>query len=112
MDYDPESDSLAIFFADRKSSTSIENGDIVIDIDYKKNIVGIELLNATKILSYLTKQQIVKDTLERITDCALETKQFGNNIIVKFALTLSNKKIIENTIAVPIMSGEKLAALA
>ena len=91
--YDAESDSLAIYYADSKSSKSVENGDIIVDIDYKNQVVGLEFLSATKILSGIAKKELTAEMLQGITSGNLQVKQFGNNIVVTFTIVFADKKL-------------------
>ena len=45
FDYDESSDDLFLFSPKSKSKGSVEFGDIVLDFNNKKELVGIELIN-------------------------------------------------------------------
>ena len=77
-EYDAVSDSLAIQVASKKSSFSIENGEVVIDFDAKKEVVGIEFMNASKLLSLIAQKEVSKDSLKAMKNCKLVMSKTKN----------------------------------
>ena len=107
VEYDSESDSLAICRAHKKSSFSLEIGDIIVDFDRNKEVVGIEFINATTLLSALAKQTLTKNILQQITQSSFQTKHAGNNLIITFTLILPKTKI-EEKITIPFLEQKKI----
>lgn len=99
VDYDAESDSLAMHYAQSHSSHSFELGDIIVDFS-KNKVVGLELLNASRLLETLTKQEVTKSMLKSIKFGSFVARSAGNNIVISFELQLL-EKTIENSIAIP-----------
>ena len=61
FDYDSEKDSFYIYLDDDSEVTeSVDGDDIVLDYDGNKNLVGIEILNAKKILSQKIFEKLIK----------------------------------------------------
>tara|TARA_Y100000310_G_scaffold68926_1_gene64244 strand:+ start:260 stop:622 length:363 start_codon:yes stop_codon:yes gene_type:complete len=97
IDYDGESDDLFLY-SDTKSKGSIEIGDVILDFDHKGDLVGIELLQATKFL----KDSIVKEDsslvsksfLSSLEACTVETKQQANFLFIKIQLSGKKESIV------------------
>ena len=111
-DYDVESNSLCVQVVGKRSSFSVDNGDLVIDFDSEKAVVGVEFLGASRILSIISKKEITKDMLRNIKKCDLVSKRSGNTLVVRFVIELSQNTVITNSITLPLISQEKLVAIA
>ena len=48
-DYDYETDTLSIYVASRSYDSSFHQGNFIFDIDTDKRIMGLEILNASKV---------------------------------------------------------------
>ncbi len=99
-EYDLDSDSLALSVRGSRSDGAEEFGDIIIDFDKKGNIVGVELLGATGLLSGLTKGDVSSDDLKSIQDAWLTVRKAGKNIIVDIKLRLPGR-VIETPLTFP-----------
>ena len=51
IDYDYENDSLLVYKEGRKSKKTLDLDDILIDFDESGDVVGIEMLNASKLFN-------------------------------------------------------------
>lgn len=103
-DYDSEQDFLAIRFPGRRSAGVREWGDIVIDFDNGDEPIGIELLDATGVLSSIAGRTITRDMLQDITGCHLRIARLDKSIIIAFELKLRQNETLEETFLVPAMS--------
>ncbi|MBI4146633.1 DUF2283 domain-containing protein [Candidatus Woesearchaeota archaeon] len=111
-DYDDDSDSLSIQLSGRKSSFSIDNGELIVDFDSKKEVVGVEFLNASRILSIISKKDITREALNNIKKCDLISKRAGNTLVIAIVIELPEGEVIENSITLPLISERKLVAVA
>lgn len=73
--YDEESDDLFIYLEGSKSSGAVEIGDFVFDFDEHENLIGIQILNASEVLSKLIAK-IVR--LNQIKQLRAEVINFRN----------------------------------
>jgi len=86
--YDRDNDDLFIFRRDSKSKGSVELGNLILDFDYKKNLVGIEIINATEYLSEVLNlsRERVREILCTLKKCNVRTKLYGNAILILIIL--------------------------
>ena len=116
-DYDEEADSLYIFRKTEKAHRSFEISDSIL-IDYAKNreIVGIEILNASKVLAQLDDNRVTQEQLMNISDAILLTKNVGGSAFLVFAIRFSapNKAVneIRQNLVLPAFFGYKSPVLA
>ena len=54
--YDEENDDLFTRLEGSKSAGAVEVGDFIFDFDKDRNLVGIQILNASEVLSKLVKR--------------------------------------------------------
>jgi len=102
FDYDKKNDDLFLFSPKSKSKGSIELGDIVLDFNKKKEFVGIQLINASKLIKELVNENsaIVRDILNNLSGCEVDVKTKGNLLIIKLYL-FSKSKEVTPIISVP-----------
>ena len=108
-DYDADSDSLAVSLSGKKSSGAIEMGDIIVDFDHNRELAGIELLNASDLLTKLTGRHVTSATLQHIETCELQVKQTSHTLVVTILLRTATGEIT-TPIAVPALAERQLAA--
>ena len=71
IDFDTENDILYLYMGDKvKDSLQIEN--FVLDFSSDNKIVAIEIMDASRILSELSENDITKDALSRIESAVLQ----------------------------------------
>ena len=94
FDYDFKNDSLFLFNPKSKSKASVEFDDLIIDFNSKKELVGVEFLNASKFFIDLG-ESIDKDLLNDIKDCKIDVLPKNNFLVIKLFLSFgSNKQFI------------------
>ena len=98
--YDINSDNLFLFKKGAKSKGSVELGNLILDFDYKKNLVGLQLIDATRLISDLCDQKNVRELLEKLRECRVETKDAGG-VLVIWLILISEKKQCRIPINVP-----------
>jgi uncharacterized protein YuzE len=89
FDYDRKYDNLFMHVAGAKSEESVVFGDLVLDFDRKKNIVGIEFTNASRFVSKITFSKdvaAVKALLSGLKECSMEMIQENALLIIRIHL--------------------------
>ncbi|MFH1682364.1 MAG: DUF2283 domain-containing protein [Candidatus Woesearchaeota archaeon] len=117
FDYDSENDSLFVYNPKSKSKASVEMDDFIIDFSSRKEISGIELLNATEFLKSLEfeDQRInIKELLKNIEECKIEIIVKENFFVIKFILISKSKERIATPLVIPTINepSPALAAVA
>ena len=95
--YDKENDDLFLYLDGSKSKGSIELGNFVFDLDENQNIVGIQIFEASPVLSRLLSNLV---QLTIIKEIKIESNSFKNMRAVKINITTSSGKS-EGVIALP-----------
>jgi len=96
--YDSDNDDLLIYDSSSKSKGSVEMGDIILDYDNNKKLVGVQIMNASVFLKNVSESG--QDLLDNLTECSFEVKDQKNMKIVKIILK-SNNSCVESVISVP-----------
>ncbi len=93
--YDKENDDLFLFNPKSRSQDSVLAGDIVIDYDSKKNIVGLQLMNASNLITKILNGNIadVRSILNNITDTKVNINKVNKMLIIEINLYNNNKGI-------------------
>lgn len=102
LKYDKEYDDLFLFDPQEKSKGSIELGDIILDLNKMKQLVGIQLINASELIADLVDKSAenVKKILNTSTSCKIEIKSHRNLNIIKIYLISKGKKKLSPKISV------------
>ena len=110
--YDKENDDLLLFNPKSKSKGSVEMGNIIFDYNNKREFVGIQIMNASKMIKEMSdgNSNNVKEVLNNLRKCKVETIQQDGLLIVKIHL-LSKLNEIAPVISIPSIS-ESSPALA
>ncbi len=96
--YDKAQDTLVLFQED-KSHGTIEFGEsILIDLDSKMNIVGIEFFNASKTLTHLMQRRIAKTDLANIKNAKLFSEKRAGLITAFFTIQFAHESIRDKII--------------
>lgn len=101
--YDKENDDLLLYNPEAKSKGSVEIGDLILDYNSKKELVGLQMIHASTIIKdMLSKEDAasVRDVLNNLEECNIEIKQKNNLLIIKIYLN-SKVKEIAPVISVP-----------
>ena len=94
--YDSEGDILTVYREDSNVKESIEvNEDLIIDVDSKKKLVSMELIDAYKFL-HLLNNKISKKMLREINCATLEVKNYRNYVIIILIFEYNNEIITES----------------
>ena len=91
--YNAEDDILYIQNAVKNVEESVEfSEDIVLDLDKKGNVIGIEIFYAGEFLNLFNKE-INKEFLEDLKDAHIEYRDFRNMWFIVLVLKSQNKEI-------------------
>ncbi len=104
FDYDYENDDLFLYDKDCKSSGSVEIGDVVLDFDKRKGLVGIEITDATSFIRLLIPQnqfRITKKALSNLSACKVESRTRDNFLFIKIILLMSKNLEIPVNLSIP-----------
>ncbi len=96
--YDKAQDTLVLFREDKSHGTVEFGENILIDLDAKTNIVGIEFFDASKTLSHLTKHRITKTDLAKIKNAKLFSEKRAGLITAFFTIQFAHETIEDKII--------------
>ena|SRR3989344_4299995 len=101
FNYDFENDILFIYKNKHKSNGSIEYGKNI-HISFSKNeVVGLEIIDASKVLSGFSKSEITNDILKTVNACDLYTRKLNGLLFVYFNCKFKARaKPIENYLTI------------
>lgn len=113
FDYDSENDNLFMYDPNSKSKASIEMDGFIIDFNSKKEVSGIEIMNASKIFKNLSfeDKQFDVELLNEIKECKVEILKNNNFLLIKFLLLFDSHMPLATPIMVPTIN-EPSPALA
>ena len=100
FDYDTLNDDLFLFSSNSKSKGSIEFGDVILDFNNKRELVGIQFMNASKFITTLTGDKNIKTILESLKESKAEITYRENMIVIKFYL-MGSLNEVSSTLSVP-----------
>ncbi len=103
FDYDYDNDSFFLYNSLSKSKGSIELDDFIIDFNSKKEIVAIEILNATDFFANMNDKElkISKETLKNLKTCKVDIITKSNFFVIKLILLFENDLKLATTTLIP-----------
>ena len=103
--YDKENDDLFLFISRSKSKGSVELGNVVLDFNNKKELVGLQIMNASKLFKDILSDNVngIKSVLRNLKECKIDAKLKRNIMIIKIFL-VSEKREIAPVMQVPTIS--------
>jgi len=93
IDYDFDEDLLYFYNESKKSSGSIELGEIIVDLEKKGEIVGLEMFGASKYLSELTNKKISKESLKKMQKADFSFMAKKGTTIIKICLMIEKEQV-------------------
>lgn len=102
VDYDEEADALYLAVSSKKAYLSLEvSPRIAVDLSHSKNVVGVEVLEASKVLSEVFGFKVSKEDLGRL-NCKINE---SDAIYLRFRLRgKSSSLALPKTYASPLLS--------
>lgn len=102
FDYDPKGDSLFLYDQKSRSKASIQINDLILDFNSRKEISGIEILNASVFFKGLSPgRNITKKILEEIQECKVDISQKESFMVIKISLFFRSEKAFSTPVIVP-----------
>ena len=103
FNYDKGNDDLFLFNGKSKSKGSIELGSIILDFNNKMEIVGIQIMNASKFIKDTIGEYSLQDInqiLNNLRECKIDLKINSNMLFIKmYFISTSNKEISYSLVA-------------
>lgn len=93
FDYDSESDDLFAYLEGKKSAGAIELGNFILDFDAKGNLVAMQILNASEVLSKILSKIV---EVYKIKEIKVEIINFRNMDAIKFNINTGNQQDTAN----------------
>lgn len=94
--YDKENDDLFLFNPKSKSKGSVELGYFIFDYNNKKELVGLQIMNASRLIKDVSNEKepkIIKEVLDNLIDCGLDIKIKNNLMVIKVYLSSKINRI-------------------
>ena len=93
--YDEENDDLFIYLPGKKSKGAVEMGNFVFDFDDKENLVAIQILEASQVLSRLVSKIL---ELAKIRELRADIINFRNMATIQIRITTDSEQETANII--------------
>ncbi|MBR9702203.1 DUF2283 domain-containing protein [Candidatus Pacearchaeota archaeon] len=81
FNYDLENDDLFVYLEGKKSSGAIELGNFILDFDDKGNLVAMQILNVSEVLSKILSKIV---EVSKIKEIKMDIINFRNMDAIKF----------------------------
>jgi uncharacterized protein YuzE len=91
--YDSGEDDLFVYIKGRKSAGAIELGNFILDFDEKGDLVAMQILNASEVLSKILSKII---ELSQIKQMQVEMINFRNMDAIKFKILTDSEEETAN----------------
>jgi uncharacterized protein YuzE len=82
--YDPENDDLFVYLKDKKSAGAVELGNFILDFDAKGNLVAMQILNISEVLSKIISKMI---EVSKLKETKMDIVNFRNMEAIKFYIS-------------------------
>jgi uncharacterized protein YuzE len=89
FDYDAENDDLFAFKENGKSAGAVELGNFLLDFDEKGNLVAMEILDASKVLSKILSKVF---SLAKIKEVKVNIINLRNMAAIKFEIATDSQR--------------------
>lgn len=89
FDYDKENDDLFVYLQGRQSSGAIELGNFILDFDEKGNLVAMQILRASEVLTKILSKII---EASKITGIQIEIINFRNMDAIRFKIIIGEQE--------------------
>lgn len=84
--YDEEADSLVVYREDRKTSASIQLGEIIVSLDSDFRVTAVEILNPDVLY------RIEKEKLSRISSASIQVQERGQIVWIYIILSFGTEE--------------------
>ncbi|MBS3084744.1 DUF2283 domain-containing protein [Candidatus Pacearchaeota archaeon] len=83
FDYDLDNDDLFIYLEGKKSAGAVEMGNFVLDFDKKGNLVAMQIINVSDVLTKILSKII---EISKIREIKMDIVNFRNMDAIKFSI--------------------------
>jgi uncharacterized protein YuzE len=90
--YDLESDMLIIKKKDAKIKRSVSIGNLTVDLDSNEQVIGIQQLNASKIVQFSEEVEYPEEFLQEVQDANIDTQYFEDGSLLLVATVNTEKE--------------------
>lgn len=87
--YDEGNDDLFVYLDGKKSAGAVELGNFILDFDKNGNLVAMQILNVSDVLSKILSKMIA---LDKIKEIRMEIINFRNMDAIKFSIADNHNK--------------------
>ena len=87
--YDEDNDDLFIYLPDAKSAGAVEIGNFVFDFDKNENLVAMQIMNVSEVLSKLISKIV---SLKKIKSVQTSIINFRNMKMISLEVEFDNRK--------------------
>lgn len=94
--YDEEHDDLFLYDPQAKSKGGVELGDVVLDLNAQKEVVGLQFLHASRLIHDLIDSKTstsIKKILCTLDSCRVDIKTKNNLLVIKISLITKDDQI-------------------
>lgn len=94
--YDKERDDLFLYSPASKSKGSVELGDLILDFNGKKEMVGMQIMKASKFIRDLVEKEdsaAIRQILASLQECRVDVKVKNNFLVIRLHLVNKTKEI-------------------
>lgn len=93
--YDKENDDLFLFKPNSKSKGSVEIGEFILDFNARKEVVGMQFLNATDLMKDIFDESSssLKQLLCSLEGCKIDIKTKGDMLVIRILLIGKTREI-------------------
>jgi len=116
-DYDAETDTLYLYSKKKPVASSVELGNLIIDLGKDGSVVGIECLNATRTLTHLAvvyspkawkdEHRLDEDVLKQIQKARVSIHTEADLFILTLELYAQDQTIIKGNLGMPLPAGNE-----
>ena len=100
--YEEENDDLFVYLENYKSAGAVELGNFVFDFDGDKNVIAIQIFEASKVLAKVVSKVI---ELTKIKKIEAEVTNFRNMDAMKMRI-ITDSGTSEGTVMIPLIKGK------
>jgi uncharacterized protein YuzE len=108
FNYDKKNDDLFIYLPNKRSKGAVEIGNFVFDFDEKEDLVAIQILEASEILSKLVSKIL---ELTKIKSIKADIINFRNMAFIRIEIT-TGSAVERVSMPIPRIKREKSPALS
>lgn len=91
LSYDPEEDIL-YYNEGKKSQDSLDIGNVFVEFSSDNKVVGMEILNASQVISDLTGEEVDPEMLENVKDADIKLVPSGDIVFIVLQIEMQKDR--------------------